>query len=140
MKLALRRPITPGNDPEFFFGVLFIPLWAMGSLLILRLSSRFPLFCLFHRFTGFPCPACGSYRCAKQLMAGQFHEAWTTQPLTMILVGLAIIYAVYSWVVVLFKLPRVRILNITRAQRWGLAGLAIAVILINWAYIALHGI
>lgn len=140
MKLVLRKPRDPGSDCEFILGFLFIPLFAAVSLLILHLSSRIPVFCVFHRFTGLPCPACGSFRCAEQLAAGHIGEAWLTQPLVTILVCLALIYAVYSWIVVLFKLPRVRVADPTRSQRWLMGCLAVAAILANWIYIILRGV
>ena len=138
MKLALRKPDDPRNDAEFVLGSLFIPLVAILSLLILR--SRIPVFCVFHRLTGLPCPACGSFRCAEQLAAGHIWEAWLTQPLVASLVFMAVIYAAYSWVVVLFKLPRLRVEGITRGQRWLMLGLTAAAILANWAYIILRGV
>lgn len=140
MKLVLRKPRDPGNDYEFIFGFLFIPLFAAISLLILHLSSRIPVFCVFHRLTGLPCPACGSYRCAEQLVAGHVRDAWLTQPLATILVCLTLVYAAYSWIVVLFKLPRVRVADVTHSQRQLIICLAVTAILANWAYIALHGV
>ena len=140
MKLVFRKSRDPGHDCEFVFGFLFIPLFAAVSLLILHLSPRIPIFCVFHRIAGFPCPACGSFRCAEQLVAGHVRDAWLTQPLATILVCMTLVYAAYSWIVVLFKLPRLRVEGTTRGQRWLMAGLAVAAILANWAYIALRGI
>jgi hypothetical protein len=140
MKLVLRKARDPGNNPEFIFGFLFIPLFAVVSLLILHLSPHIPVFCVFHRIAGFPCPACGSFRCAEQLVAGHIREAWLTQPLVTTLVCLALVYAAYSWIVVLFKLPRLRVEGTTRGQGWLMVGLAAAAILANWAYIALRGV
>ena len=135
MKLVLRKPHDPGNDCELIFGFLFIPLFAAVSLLILHLSQRIPVFCVFHRLAGFPCPACGSFRCAQQLVAGPVRDAWLTQPLAAILVCMALVYAAYSWIVVLLKLPRLRVEGTTRGQRWLMVCLAVAAILANWAYI-----
>jgi hypothetical protein len=140
MKLVLRKPREQEHDYEFILGFQFIPLFAAASLLILYLSSRIPIFCVFHRITGFPCPACGSFRCAQQLVAGHLREAWLTQPLATLLIGAALVYAAYSWVVVLFKLPRLRVEGTTRRQRWLMGGLAMAAIIANWAYIALRGV
>ena len=140
MKPVLHKPPVPGNDYEFIFGVLLVPLFAAASLLVLHLSPKIQIFCLFHRLTGFPCPACGSFRCAEQLAAGHIGEAWLTQPLAATLACLALVYAAYSWVVVLFRLPRLRVEGTTRRQRWLMAALAAAAILANWAYIALCGV
>jgi hypothetical protein len=53
---------------------------------------------------------------------------------------MALAYAAYSWIVVPFKLPRLRVEETTRAQRWLMGCLAVAAILANWAYIALRGV
>jgi hypothetical protein len=140
MKLVLRKPLQQGHDCEFIFGVLFIPLLAAVFLLILYLSPHIPVFCVFHRMVGLPCPACGSFRCAELLVAGHVLQAWLIQPLATTLVFATLVYAAYSWIVVLFKLPRLRVEGIDRGQRWLMACLAVAAILANWAYIALRGV
>jgi len=140
MNLILRKPRDKEIDYEFIFGILFIPLFAAVSLLILHLSTRIPVFCVFHRIAGFPCPACGSFRCAEQLVAGHIWEAWLTQPLAATLVCMALVYAAYSWIVALFKLPRLRVEGMTCGQKWLLICLTVATILANWAYIALRGV
>ena len=140
MKLRLRKPPGNGHDVEFIFGVLFIPLLAAVLLLILRLSEHFPLYCVFHRITGYSCPACGSFRCAEQLLAGNIAQAFLSQPLVAILAAAAMLYAAYSWVVVLLKLPRLRVEDVSRGERRLMIGLAVAAILGNWAYIAFQGL
>ena len=140
MKLFLRNLEKGETDFEFLFGVLFVPLFGAAALVILRLSAHVPLYCVFHRFTGFPCPACGSFRCAEQLAAGHIGQAWLTQPLVTILVILALAYAAYSWLVVTLKLPRLRMEGMNRGHRRLISWLAVAAILANWAYIALRGV
>ena len=138
MKIALRKPSALREDPEFIVGVLWIPLSAF--VLAGVLLSRLPVFCLFHRLTGLPCPACGSFRCAEYLAAGQIREAWLTQPLAATFVLLAVVYMVYSWIVVLFQLPRLRVEGLTRRGWWLIAGLSGSAVLANWVYIVLHGV
>jgi ABC-type spermidine/putrescine transport system permease subunit I len=53
---------------------------------------------------------------------------------------ISVLVRTYSWIVVLFRLPRVRVAGITRSQRWLMVCLAVAAILVNWAYIASRGI
>jgi len=45
--------------------------------------------CLFHRFTGVPCPTCGATRCVKALLCGDWGVAIALQPLiaAMIVAG-----------------------------------------------------
>ena len=138
MKIVFRKPPALREDPEFIVGVLWIPL--SGAVLALVLLSRLPVFCLFHRLTGFPCPACGTFRCAEHLAAGQFREAWLTQPLAATFVLLAIAYVIYSWIVVLLQLPRLRVEGMTRRRGWLIAGVSAAAVAANWVYIAFHGV
>ena len=109
MKLVLRKPHDLETDYEFIFGFLFIPLFGAVYFLILRLSSCIPVFCVFHRLTGIPCPACGSFRCAEQLMAGHLWNAFLVQPLVMLVILVCVAFALYSWVVVILRLPRLRV-------------------------------
>ena len=140
MKTALRNLQKGETDFEFIFGILFIPILFTVSLVLVGASSHIPIFCVFHRWTSIPCPACGSFRCVEQCVAGHIREAWLTQPLVTILMGLALVYAAYSWMVVLLKLPRFRVMGISRSQRRLLVFLALAAVLVNWAYIAFRGI
>ena len=54
-------------------------------------------------------PACGITRAVKLFWAGDFRGAFATHPPGTLLLCAGIVYLVYSWVVVLFKLPRIRI-------------------------------
>ena len=140
MKLVLRKPSELAHNYEFLFGILFLPLFAAASLLIVSLAPHIPMLCVFHRLTGFPCPACGSCRCVHELLAGHFLEAWLTQPLITVLVVMAAAFAAYSWIVVLFKLPRLRLEGVSRLQRRLMAWLAVAAVLANWVYLAVRGL
>jgi hypothetical protein len=131
--------LVPKTDYEFLFGFLFMPLLAGVFLLILRLSSYFPLFCVFHRLTGIPCPACGSFRCEEQLMAGHLRDAFLVQPLMTLIVLGCVAFALYSWVVVIFQLPRLRLEGVTRRQRRAVIWMAITLVVANWFYLLMRG-
>ena len=135
MKLVLRKPRDRETDYEFIFGFLLIPLFGAVSLLILRLSSRIPIFCVFHRLTGIPCPACGSFRCAEQLMAGHLWDAFLVQPLATLVVLVCVAFALYSWVVVILRLPRLRMEEVTRRQKWAMFLIVVALVVANWIYL-----
>jgi hypothetical protein len=134
MKLVLRKPRDGETDCEFLFGFLFLPLSGAFSLLILHLSCA-PVICMFHRLTGIPCPACGSFRCAEQLMAGHIGESFRLQPLVTLVVFVCVAFALYSWVIVILRLPRLRMEGVTRRQKWAVFFSAVALMVANWIYL-----
>lgn len=138
MKIELRTRGPGETDHELIWGVLFIPLLAAALLLVLQLGAAHGIFCVFHRATGFPCPACGSFRAAQLLLAGRWGDALILQPLAVLFTTACALYAAYAWIVVLLGLPRVRVTNLSLRDRWLLIGTGVALMLANWIYVALQ--
>ncbi len=90
--------------------------------------------CPLKRFTGVPCPTCGSTRALVCVLHGDFAHAFVFQPLVMTLVlaaGPVVLAAMLS--------PRAKRLfqaMLHHPLTWILAGLSIAA---NWVYVILHG-
>ncbi len=140
MNFTVKKLLPLENNYELIFGVLVIPIAIIFYTAITFIPTRFIPTCRFHEITGLPCPTCGATRAAQLLSSGKIIEAWLMQPLLTTVAFLAIIYSIYSFVVVLGKLPRIRLVNITTQNR-NLILLTIAIIiLINWIYLALTGI
>ena len=138
MKIELQKRGPGETDHELIWGVLFIPLFAAVVLLALKLGATRGLFCVFHRATSFPCPACGSFRAAQLLLAGRWGEALILQPLAVLFTTACALYAAYAWSVVLLGLPRVRVTNLSRRERLLWIGALVALVLVNWIYVALQ--
>ena len=136
MRIRLKRLDRADQDHELVFGVLSLTLLFALSFLALKFPAYVPG-CALYDSTGIPCPACGSFRCGEALLAGRFGDAWSVQPLAVILSVCGLLYAAYSWITVLFRLPRVRV-EMTRREKGLVALLAVAVLLVNWVYLVLR--
>ena len=90
--------------------------------------------CTFRRFTGIPCPSCGTTRTALALLDFDLGAALTINPLatmagTVFIIGggLALL-----WVLLGGRVPT---LGLRWSRRWTTA--TVGVILINWIYLIL---
>ena len=138
MKLSLRKRAKGELDQELLWGVLFLPLLATLFYLVVRFGADRGIYCAFHRTTGIPCPACGSFRAAQLLLQGRWLQAFTLQPLATTLAAVGFIYVLYAWLTVLFRLPRVRVENLSRTGWRMVVSTAVALVLANWIYVALQ--
>ncbi|MGV8827724.1 MAG: DUF2752 domain-containing protein [Breznakibacter sp.] len=57
-------------------------IWVVWNHSNLRSDTIQP-FCIFHKVTGLPCPACGTTRATVMLIHGQIWEAISTNPLSL---------------------------------------------------------
>lgn len=135
------KKITPkNNDYELIFGVLIIPLSILLSAAVLHLPQFLQPICRFHKNTGIPCPTCGASRSMLLLMSGHPLKAIYTQPLITITAILAVIYSIYSFIVVTGKLSRIRPVNVSAKDRKIITISIIAAVTINWLYLIVKGI
>ncbi|MBL8025797.1 MAG: DUF2752 domain-containing protein [Fibrobacteres bacterium] len=67
------------------------------------------LFCPFKIITGIPCPTCGFTRSFTLVIKGQFYDAFSLSPLFTLVILASFVAAVYSFAVVVLRLPRIRI-------------------------------
>jgi len=139
MRLALRRPKNGDTDYELMFGLLFLPLVAAFVFLVSRVPASLLPRCMLHTSFGIPCPTCGASRSMRLLTTGHPLESWVMQPLIVTLTAVGLLYCAYSFVVVLGKLPRIRIANISRNERKTIAFIAAILVLVNWLYLLLRG-
>jgi hypothetical protein len=135
MRVRLHRLRENEPDIELILGVLVLPFLMIAAFAVARNADRFPLFCLFHRWTGIPCPACGSFRCLQSLMAGHWRQAWLAQPLGTMVFFVASAFVIYAWGTVLLRLPRIRLTGVSRRQRALLVVFAFVAVAANWAYL-----
>lgn len=138
LKLSLKKPAKGELDQELLWGVLFIPLLAALFFLVVRFGADRGIYCAFHRTTGIPCPACGSFRAAQLLLQGHWLQALALQPLVTTLTAASVVYILYAWLTVLFRLPRVRAEHLSRTGWRVVVGTAFALVLANWIYVILQ--
>lgn len=90
--------------------------------------------CPLKRFTGVPCPTCGTTRAVLLALRGDFADAFAMQPLCM-----ALLVAAGPVALAASRLPRFRRALASAARSplaWALAALAIAA---NWAWVVANG-
>lgn len=139
MRVVWRKLTKQDTDWELLLGVLWAPLFALTSLGLMLLPERFVPVCRFRALTGVPCITCGSFRCAKLMLAGRLLEAWRMQPLASVAALAIALFSVYAWVVVLGRRPRLRLEGLSKGARRVALGIVIGVVLANWLYLIAAG-
>lgn len=133
-----RRPIIPGSrDPELIWGsiLLLAALLATAWLFSGIATPR----CLLHAATGIPCPTCGMTRSTWHLLHGEIGRAFLLNPLmTAALLGAAL-YVCYASVVVIGRLPRLRLEALTKTEANLVRIAAIGLLAANWLYLIGRG-
>jgi len=133
VQISARRP-TPGElDYEL--------IWLSASLGSLGLAAGWfslhlpwPI-CLFHAVTGHPCVTCGATRSATQFFHGHFLSALWWNPLVFLsLCGLSIFNA-YAFVVLITGAPRLRVGQLTIAEKQFVRTAVVALLAVNWVYL-----
>lgn len=128
------RPLRPG---ELDHELIWLSVTVTGAVIAgIWLQSGIPTpVCVFHEFTGFPCPGCGATRCVRHLLKGEWLTAFLLNPVFFVTVFLFAIYDVYAATVLALRLPRLRFDQIPSwlgtAARFGIP----AIILINWGWL-----
>jgi hypothetical protein len=135
MQLSWRSVGSDETDHEL--------LWlsvSLGGLVLaaawLTLGLPWPI-CWFHQLTGHPCGTCGATRAAIAFFHGDLLGALHWNPLAFaIYCGIAVFDA-YALAVLVLRARRLR-LSFNTAEKRIFRGLAIAVLLVNWAYLLEH--
>ena len=140
MRLVLRRRRAGETDCELVFGTLFVPLVLVAAWLVTRLPSEWLPVCAFRVATGVPCPTCGAYRCTCLLASGEPVAALRMNPLATTAVVAGLLWFLYSLVVVVAGLPRVRVEGAGRPGQWGVFWMLVLLLLLNWAYLIVSGL
>jgi len=129
--------LRPGEtDYEVIWVVILIVSALLGSA---WLAFQLPQpACVFHAVSGFPCLSCGATRSAMALGTGHWKEALSWNPLFFGIYVLLFLYTLYMGIVILFRLPRLRIAIPSKNLQRSLRGGILVLIIINWIYLILH--
>jgi hypothetical protein len=135
--MQLCRQLDPGEtDHELIWFAV-----SLGSLGVavgwFALGLPWPR-CAFHDFTGLPCVTCGMTRSAIQFFHGHIFGAWKWNPLVFAaLCGLSI-FNFYGFVVLVTRVPRLRLANFTPREKSIARYLTVALLALNWIYLLAH--
>jgi hypothetical protein len=135
MKIQRTSGPSPPGQINFEAWFLFASvILAAGSFCWLSLGLPWP-HCWVRHTLGFPCPTCGSTRCALELAHGDIRSALLQNPLMFVTycgVGLFDLYAVgMLW----FGLPRLRLSEVPPKVKQAFGLLVIVVTTGNWIYL-----
>src|SRR5712692_808457 len=133
MQLTHRRLAPDELDHELIW--LSVSLGSLGlAAAWLALGLPWPQ-CAFHAITGHPCVTCGMTRSAIQFFHGHFFAAMRWNPLVFAaLCGLSIFDA-YAFAVLISRAPRLRIAQLTAAEKNLVRVTLVTLFLTNWVYL-----
>ena len=118
-------------------------VWGTIGLVILLAARFFPFEyvhlprCVFLAITGRPCVSCGMTRCFIAMSRFHLAAAWRINPLGAVLFVATACYVIYAAVVVIAKLPRIRIKCTSRWEVGALIAAAFLIVAANWTYLVL---
>jgi hypothetical protein len=130
----LRRRLTPGeSDHELIWLSLSVCSFAC-AFLWLGLGLPWPT-CVFHGLTGLPCVTCGLTRCTIAFLHGKFVTAWLWNPFVFVILCGVILFDLYALTILLTRAPRLRITQISSAEKVFTRLLVVTLLAANWIYL-----
>ncbi len=137
MRIRLEKPARENSDLE----IVAVSVAALAVAVALALNFvDVPIpACNFHRLTGYPCPGCGGTRAGLLLSRLDVFGAIEMNPLVAVLGITCGLAAVYSIIVLTFRLPRVRFGFSSDKERRTFWVAAVLVALANWTYLIAVG-
>lgn len=94
--------------------------------------------CPFLAATGLPCVTCGATRSTIAFLHGDFLSAFRWNPLAFVAFCAVIAFDLYAAIVLVGRMPRLRIADLTNAEK-RLARIAvISLLALNWIYLLAH--
>ena len=127
---ASRRPAWP------IWAICLVLVWLVLGSITVWLSAytgQTVQLCLFKRSTGIACPTCGLTRGLLSLLQGEIAAGWLYNPLLFSII--TIFFAGSVTRVISGRSVRVQLTPTERRVLWVLA---IAMVLVNWTYVAFY--
>lgn len=127
-----RNTREPG---QIEFGIIYgsIALLCVLAVKYLPIAHLAPS-CVFRGMSGFPCPTCGTTRALLSLAEGNFIDALTMNPLSVVVVSAAIASSLYGIVSLLFGIRRMTF-SFSERESNGMRITAVMIMLLNWGYL-----
>src|SRR6266540_2650617 len=134
---VLRRRLAPGETDHELIWLTFSAASIGLAATWFALGLPWPR-CVFHDLTGRPCVTCGMTRSAIQFFHGHFLAAFQWNPLVFAALCALSTFNAYAFIVLVARVPRLRIALWTQAQKKYARIIVIAALALNWMYLLLH--
>jgi len=136
MRLLWRHRSVNGPDHELIWLAVSVAVLAGGAAW-LAMALPWPR-CPFFAVTGLPCVTCGATRSAIAFLHGDFLVALRWNPLAFVaFVGL-IAFDLYAAIVLVGRTARLRVVDLTLAEKKVVRIAAISLLALNWIYLLAH--
>jgi hypothetical protein len=137
MQLTHRRLAPNELDHELIW--LTVSLGSLGFAIIwFALGLPWPR-CLFLALTGHPCITCGATRSTLEFFHGHFFAALRWNPLVFATLCALSIFDAYAFAVVITRAPRLRIAQLTSAEKNFVRAAVVIFLAVNWIYVLASG-
>ena len=136
MRLISRR-LTPGDFDHELVWLSVSTVAAAAGVGWLWLGLGWPR-CPLLAMTGYPCLTCGATRCAIAFGHGHFFQAWLWNPLALAGLCGVVLFDLYAAVVLVARLPRLRPIDRSRAEKRIVRVTVVALLAVNWIYLLAH--
>ena len=136
MRLSLQRASRLPRWP--WWAVLVVTGWACLVGVGVRMQHVWGVhveMCMFKRITGLPCPTCGATRGVLAILGGRPLEGFLFNPLLF-----AVLAAMAAYMLFRLATGKAIRLEASKRERLVLAGLFIAMLVLNWACLVVRGI
>lgn len=108
-----------------------------GGVVWLAMALPWPR-CPFLAVTGLPCVTCGATRCAIAFLHGDFLSALRWNPLAFVAFCALIAFDLYAAIVLVGRMPRLRIVAWTVAEKNRARIAMLSLLALNWLYLLAH--
>lgn len=136
MRVVWRRMPSAGFDHELVWLAVSAAALAGGAAW-LWIGLRWPQ-CPFLAMTGWPCLTCGATRATIAVFHANFLQALSWNPLAFLALCGVAVFDLYAAIVLLARLPRLRLVDWTGKERNIVRIAVVCVLLLNWAYLLAH--
>jgi hypothetical protein len=136
MRLQWRRRSGNGPDHELIWLGVSVATIA-GGVAWLAMGLPWPR-CPFFSVTGLPCLTCGATRSAIAFLHRDFLSALRWNPLVFAAFCGLIAFDLYAAIILLGRLPRLRIVDWTVAEKKTVRIAVISLLALNWIYLLAH--
>ena len=132
----LRRPLAPGETNHELLCLSVSSASLAFAATWFALGLPWPV-CLFHALTGHPCLTCGATRSAIAFFHGQFLNALQWNPLVFLFYCGLFLFNAYALFVCLLRAPRIRVAQLSVAEKKIIRGWVVAIFALNWVYLVI---